>query len=88
QPLGVEFCGTALTSRSNSKPERVSALLQENPHFVFADVERKGYGVLDITHQRLGAQLRVVSDVTQAQTEVQTLAAFGVEVGQARVERL
>ena len=48
----------------------MNALLQENPHFVFADVERKGYGVLDITHQRLSAQLRVVSDVTQAQEAV------------------
>ena len=53
--------------------------LARNPHFVFADAQRKGYGVLDITPQRLTATLRVVDDVTRADTGVQTLARFEVE---------
>ena len=41
--LGVEFCGAGITARSagNSK---LPARLAENPHFIFADSERKGYG--------------------------------------------
>jgi alkaline phosphatase D len=84
--IGVEFCGTSLTSRSagNARtPER----LAENPHFVFADAQRKGYGVAEFTPRRLTTQLRVVDDVTQRDTKIETLASFAVEAGRALVER-
>ena len=87
EPLAVEFCGTSITSKSGRSNERLPTVLAENPHFVFADVERKGYGLLDITHQQLKAQLRVVDDVTQRQTQIETLAAFEVEAGRARLHR-
>jgi alkaline phosphatase D len=83
--LGVEFCGTSITSRSgnNAKlPDR----LAENPHFVFADAQRKGYGVVEFTPRQLTTTLRVVDDVTLKDTHIETLASFTVQNGHPLLE--
>ena len=85
--IGVEFCGTSITSRSDGRgrlPER----LAENPHFVFADAKRKGYGVAEFTPGRLTTTLRVVDDVTRRETKIETLARFVVEAGRAQLETM
>ena len=84
--VGVEFCGTSITSRSAPNP-KTAQWLARNPHFVFADSERKGYGVVDLTPRQLTATLRVVDDVTQPDTRIETLARFAVEAGRPQVER-
>lgn len=84
--VGVEFCGTSITSRSggNAKtPER----LAENPHFVFADAQRKGYGVAEFTPDQLSTTLRVVDDVTSLDAKIETLATFSVQSGRSVIER-
>ena len=84
--VGVEFCGTSLTSRANgaaSLPRR----LAENPHFVFADAQHRGYGIADFTPGQLTTTLRVVDDVTQPETQVSTLARFVVQAGRPQLER-
>jgi alkaline phosphatase D len=83
--VGVEFCGTSITSRSggNAKTEQ---RLTENPHFVFADAQAKGYGVVEFTPGQIHTQLRVVDDVTRPDTRVSTLASFRVRAGQPVVE--
>ncbi|MBL0419470.1 alkaline phosphatase D family protein [Ramlibacter sp. AW1] len=85
--VGVEFCGTSITSRARGA-DRVAQRLAENPHFVFADGYRRGYGVCDFTPGGLTTRLRVVSDVTRPDTGIETLAAFGVRPGEPRIERL
>ncbi len=85
--VGVEFCGTGITSRSGGNA-RIAELLAENPHFVYADAERKGYGVVDITPRQIDVSLRVVGDVTARQSGVQTLAKFVVQAGKRTVERV
>jgi alkaline phosphatase D len=85
--VGVEFCGTGITSRGGGNA-KIAERLAENPHFVFAEGERKGYGVVEITPQRLTATLRVVDDVTQKETRIETLAQFAVEAGQPVVRRI
>ena len=85
--VGVEFCGTSITSRSAGNA-KIAGYLAENPHFVFADSERKGYGLIHLTPERLTTTLRVVSDVTQKSASVQTLAQFSVAAGQAVIERI
>jgi alkaline phosphatase D len=55
--VGVEFCGTGITSRGGGNA-KLAARLAENPHFVFADGERRGYGVVDITPQQLTTTTR------------------------------
>jgi alkaline phosphatase D len=84
--VGVEFCGTSITSRATANP-RTAELLTENPHFVFADAQRRGYGVVECTPQQLTTRLRVVDDMTRRDTQVETLASFVVEAGRAVVER-
>jgi alkaline phosphatase D len=86
-PIGIELCGTSITSRSAGNA-RLPGLLAENPHFIFADSEGKGYGVVELTPQRLTATLRVVDDVKKRETQVATLATFAAEAGRARIERI
>ncbi|MES1265063.1 MAG: alkaline phosphatase D family protein, partial [Variovorax sp.] len=62
--IGVEFCGTSITSRSAGNA-KIAQTLAENPHFVFADSVGKGYGIAEFTPQRLTTTLRVVDDVTR-----------------------
>jgi alkaline phosphatase D len=84
--VGTEFCGTSITSRSAGNA-KVPDYLAENPHFIFADSERKGYGVVELTPGKLTTTLRVVDDVTRVDSGVQTLAQFAVQAGRPVVER-
>lgn len=84
--VGVEFCGTSITARSDGN-DRVAAWLANNPHFVFANVERRGYGVIELTPRQLTTSLRVVSDVTQRDASIETLATFSVQAGRPVIER-
>jgi alkaline phosphatase D len=83
--VGVEFCGTSITSRSDGNA-RTAGRLAENPHFVFADAQRRGYGVAEFTPRQLTTTLRVVDDVTRRDTAIATLATFAVHAGRPVVE--
>ena len=85
-PIGVEFCGTSISSRSGGN-SRTAARLAENPHFVFADAQRKGYGLCEFTPGRLTTTLRVVDDVRRADAGIETLARFTVAAGRPVIER-
>ena len=82
--VGVEFCGTSITSRSG-KADSSAALLQENLHFVFANAQHRGYGLADFTPGALQVRLRALDDVTRQDSGVQTLATFAVEAGRSEV---
>ena len=84
--LGVEFCGTSITSRS-SQPERVAERLAPNPHFIHADAMQRGYGIADFTPRELRVQLRLLDDVANPASGVATGSSFAVQAGQPRVER-
>ncbi len=84
--VGVEFCGTSLTSRAGA-PSHTAALLAQHPHFVLADAAHRGYGLAEFTARRLDVQLRVLDDVTRADAQVRTLARFGVPAGRPVLER-
>jgi alkaline phosphatase D len=83
--LGVEFCGTSITSRSNGN-KNIAERVASNPHFVFGDSEGKGYGVVEFTPSRLTTTLRVVDDVTRRDTKISTLRSFVVEAGRPQIE--
>jgi alkaline phosphatase D len=83
--IGVEFCGTSITSRSNSDG-RLRERLAENPHFVFADAKARGYGVVEFTPGKLTTTLRAVDDARRRDTGIQTLARFTVQAGRSVVE--
>jgi len=82
--VGVEFCGTSITSHGNTN-DRIAAQLQRNPHFVFAEREHRGYGVIELTPRQLKATLRSVDDVTQPDAAIRTLAQFVVASDQPRL---
>ncbi len=84
--IGVEFCGTSISARSDID-RAVDNRLAENPHFIFANADRRGYGVLELTPKRLTTSLRVVDDVTKRDTAIETLAKFSVEAGRPVLER-
>jgi alkaline phosphatase D len=86
EALGVEFCGTSITSRSGNK-DKLATWLADNPHFVFADAQRHGYGVAEFTPSQLTTTLRVVDDVARRDSRIETLARFAVQAGRPRVER-
>ncbi len=50
-------------------------------HFVVADTQRKGYGVVKFTPRQLTTTLRVVDDVMLKDTRIETLAIFTVQNG-------
>jgi alkaline phosphatase D len=85
--VGVEFCGTSISSHSGSG-DHTETQLALNPHFVFAEARHRGYGIAEFTPQRLEVSLRVLDDVMLADSGVQTLARFAVEAGHSVVERL
>ena len=62
--------------------------MAKNPHFVFADAQRKGYGVVEFTPSQLSTTLRVLDDVTRQDTKIETLASFTVLAGRPVVERI
>lgn len=82
--VGVEFCGTSITSRSGKGD--TAAVLRENPHFVFADSEHRGYGVAEFTPGQLQVTLRGLEDVQRLDSGVKTLARFVVEAGRPVVQ--
>jgi alkaline phosphatase D len=88
--VATEFCGTSITSRHHvaSTNAGVADRIARNPHFIFADVEKRGYGLADFSAKKLQVSLRTVSDVTSKDALVQTLAQFEVAAGKAVVEQV
>lgn len=84
--IGVEFCGTSISSRAGGAAQ-VAERLAENPHFVFADGQYRGYGVVDFTPRQLSTTLRAVEDVTRPDSGIKTLARFEVASGRPVIER-
>jgi alkaline phosphatase D len=87
--IGIEFCGTSITSSAGSSAvEKTPERLAENPHFVFADAKRRGYGVVEFTPKQLTTSLRVVDNVRVQNTVASTLAQFAVAAGHATIAKL
>lgn len=84
-PVGVEFCGTSITSRNRASEAELAKILRHSPYFVFANAEYRGYGVVDITPHKMTTTLRAVKNVRDPNSEVMTLARFTVEAGQSKV---
>ena len=79
--VAVEFCGTSVTSLSGRTQERAEKILAVNPHFIFANSVRRGYGVAEFTPNRLETTLRALHDAADPASGIFTLARFGVQSG-------
>lgn len=78
--VATEFCGTSITSQGPPQA-RLDAQRASEPHLRFANSEKHGYVVLDISASRCLAQLRAIESEKSADAGVSTLAAFVVESG-------
>jgi len=85
--VATEFCGTSITSQGPAQA-RLDALRPENPHVRFANSEKRGYAVLELTERRCLAQLRALDSEKAADSPISTLAAFVVEDGHPGAERV
>ncbi|MCS4509425.1 alkaline phosphatase D family protein [Xylophilus ampelinus] len=85
--IASEFCGTSVSSFSGTTQERVDALVRRNPQVVFADCEKRGYALADLTPRGWDTALRVVDDPARADSGIATLARFHVEDGRPGVHR-
>ncbi|PYO11175.1 MAG: alkaline phosphatase [Candidatus Rokuibacteriota bacterium] len=79
--VATEFVGTSITSQFGRPQAEVDALMADNPHIRLGNGTRRGYVRMEITRQRLRADLRTVRNVTQPDAEADTLATFVVEDG-------
>jgi alkaline phosphatase D len=84
--VGVEFCGTSISSHS-SQTDSSAEQLARNPHFIFADARHRGYGLATFDGKALEVQLRGLDDVTRTDSTIANLARFSVKAGTARIER-
>ena len=85
--VATEFVGTSITSQFRRRQEDLEALLADNPHVRLGNGTRRGYVRVEITPQRLRADLRTVRSVTQPGAEADTLATFVVEDGRPGAAR-
>ena len=83
--VATEFCGTSITSQGPTQA-RLDLLRPENPHVRFANSEKRGYAVLELTEKRCLAQLRAIDSEKAADSPISTLAAFVVENGRPGAE--
>ncbi len=78
--VASEFVTTSITS--GPPPEaRIQTAVSEGPHIQLATGARRGYLRLELTPERLTAELRGVTSVDQPDAGCETLAAFAVEDG-------
>ncbi len=87
-PVGVEFCGTSITSLADLSPERAAQIMAANPHFIFVDTAFRGYGVAEFTPKYLTTTLRAMTDATNPDSSAFTLAKFSVQSGHSVIARL
>jgi alkaline phosphatase D len=86
--VASEFCGTSISSRAGRTQAEIEELAQKNPHWLFANPERRGYGVVEITPTQSEVTLRALHDVRQKESGIETLARFAVMDGKPEIRRL
>jgi len=85
--VGVEFCGTSITSLAHTSQEKINKMLRVNPHFIYANSEYRGYGVAQFTPEGMRTTLRAVQDATNPHSPIHTLAEFVVETDKPLIKR-
>ena len=84
--VATEFCGSSITSQGLPM-KQVEAWADDNPHIRFANSARRGYGVMEFAQNRCVTRFRTISDVTDPNAGIRTLASWTVEDGKPGVQR-
>ncbi|HXJ08629.1 MAG TPA: alkaline phosphatase D family protein, partial [Burkholderiales bacterium] len=79
--VASEFCGTSITSQGPSQ-KQIDDRMPDNPHVKYGS-GRRGYVRVEVTPQRLLADLRGMDTVKVRDAACSTLKSFAVEDGKA-----
>jgi alkaline phosphatase D len=82
QVVATEFCGTSISSRGLPQG-RIDAARPFNPHIHHSRGDQRGSVCFTLDRKQLQANLRVVADPADAQSEVGTAASFVVDARRA-----
>jgi alkaline phosphatase D len=82
--VATDITGTSITSRSLVRPWMMAGLLAENPHIQYGDCTHRGYTRVELTPERLTADLCATDGVASPDVGCSTLASFVVENGRPR----
>lgn len=86
--VASEFCGTSISSWAGRSQAQTEEMARNNPHWLFADSERRGYGVVEITPTQCAVALRALHDARNKDSGIETLARFVVLDGTPEIRRL
>src|SRR4051794_13816640 len=94
KPIGVEMLAGSATSFG--LPEELgvpSSSLQAlavtaNPHYVYTDLDHRGYGVVTVTKNEVRGEFKGVSDAKSASGKISSLAKFTVESGKPELHKV
>ncbi len=94
RPPATEFVGGAISSLGLEEDlgeltpaAEVAAVAANTPHLKYAQLSRRGYGVLELTAEELRCTFRSPRSAFVANSPVEDLAAFRVGRADGRVER-
>ncbi len=74
--VGVEFIASSITTMNVPFPVTQSIIQLANPHIKYINLDQHGYFILDINKQRTQADYYFVGDITDANDNSETAAAF------------
>lgn len=85
--LAVEFVGTSVTSPGIPDPlgDLKIYLYSQNPHFKYIDLTKRGYMLLDVTHERVVCEWWHLETVDSPDDRQHMAAAWEVRDGEARL---
>ena len=84
--VASEFCGTSITSQGTSQSE-ADAARAFNPHVHYARRDERGYMRFSLDREKLRVELKVLDDVRDVNSAIQTAARFAVEAARPGVQR-
>jgi alkaline phosphatase D len=81
-PVAAEFAGTSITSGAPQRDDAwFAARLAENPHLRLFNNRHRGHLAINLTRERLTADLRIIEDVNDRFSPARALRSFTVENG-------
>ncbi|MCR5877208.1 alkaline phosphatase D family protein [Phenylobacterium sp. J367] len=84
--IATEFVGGSISSLGTPNKD-LQALMTVNPNLKFADGERRGYGLVEITPKGADIRFRGVENALVPESAVADVVRFHVEDGKAGVQR-
>ncbi len=95
-PYGVEFVGGSVTSLGVKETlgnvdgiENIETVLPvADPHIIYADFDRRGYGVLSLNREEARCDFRSPKTVMKKGSQIETIASFRVAAGSTNVEQI